>query len=265
MNIADLLPTDPYSLAGIIILILAGFAVGIINTIAGSGTIITFSLFMLFGLPAQISNGTVRLGVIMQTLASSLVFRKNALLECRHGFITGIPVTVGTIAGAFIAVNIDEGLLRKIVGLVMALMLLTMFMKPERWMKGRSHLRGKNIWLQVLIYSLIGVYGGFIHIGVGIFLNAALVFLSGYDLVRANAMKVFIVLLYSPFTLAIFMLSGQIEYGLGLISAAGNLIGGIVASVYTIKWGAGFIRWFMLAVMVIAAVSLLDVFHLFSL
>jgi uncharacterized membrane protein YfcA len=264
MSFPDLLPADPFSLAGITILVVAGFVVGVINTVAGSGTIITFSLFMLFGLPAQISNGTVRLGVVMQTLASSLVFRKNELLELRHGLITGIPVTLGTIAGALFAVNIQEEVLKRILGLVMALMLLLMFLKPERWLKGNIHQRGKNIWLQVLLYSLIGVYGGFIHIGVGIFLNAALVWISGYDLVRANALKVFIVLLYSPFTLAIFMLSGQIEYGIGLISAAGNLIGGIVASVYTIKWGAGFIRWFMLVIILIAALSLLDLFHLFT-
>jgi len=54
-------------------------------------------------------------------------------------------------------------------------------------------------WLQLFFFFLIGVYGGFVQVGVGYFLLAALVLVAGFDLVRANALKVWVVLLYTPF------------------------------------------------------------------
>ena len=78
--------------------------VGIINTIAGSGTVITYSLFMMLGLPVNIANGTIRLGVIMQTLASTLNFKKHNALDWKKGFKLALPVVIGSIIGAKVAV-----------------------------------------------------------------------------------------------------------------------------------------------------------------
>jgi len=63
---------DIYSPEIITLLIFAGFLVGLINTIVGSGTVITYSLFMMLGFPINFANETIRLGVMMQTLVSTL-------------------------------------------------------------------------------------------------------------------------------------------------------------------------------------------------
>lgn len=252
---------DIYSWQGIAILVVAGFLVGIVNTIAGSGTAITYSLFMMMGLPASSANGTIRLGVIMQTLAASFNFRRKKILALRKGLVIAIPTTLGTVAGAMIAVNLNESIFQKIIGVVMLLMLFFLFYKPERWIRGKENLRTKrNPWLQMLIFFLIGIYGGFIHIGVGIFLLAALVLFSGYDLLHANALKVYIVFLYSPFALAVYIMNGQVHYGMGLIAAIGNLLGGIVASRYAVEWGAKFIRWVLIIVIILFAAKLFGVY-----
>ncbi|OFY31748.1 MAG: hypothetical protein A2275_03460 [Bacteroidetes bacterium RIFOXYA12_FULL_35_11] len=255
---------DIYSWQVITLLIISGFLVGIINTVAGNGTIISFSLFMGLGLPSNIANGTIRLGVVLQTLAATLYFNKNHFLSIKKGLTLAIPTTIGSIIGAQIAVSIDKEIFKIIMGIVMLFMLFLLFYYPQKWLKGNStSCSKKTTGLQIFIFLLIGIYGGFIHIGVGLFILAALVLISGYNLVEANALKVFLVLIYSPFTLGVFMLSGQIHYGIGLIAAIGNIFGALVGSRLAISWGAGFIRWFVAFVILISVADMFGVFHYF--
>ena len=111
------------------------------------------------------------------------------------------------------------------------------------------------------MYFAIGTYGGFIHIGVGIFLLSALVLVSGYDLVHANSLKVFIVFIYTPFALSVFILNNEIHYAIGLISAIGNTLGGIIASKYAIKKGAKPLRWILISVLFFFSAYLLGAFN----
>ncbi len=238
-------------------LIVAGFMVGVINTIAGSGTVITYSLFMLLGLPANFANGTIRFGVIMQTFAASATFYKAGKLDIKKGLILSAPVILGTVLGAQIAVQINQNVFEKVLGVVMVFMLLSVFYDPKVWLKEQFEKTHQKFTIkQVLLFFVIGVYGGFIHIGVGIFLLAILVLNTGYDLVRANALKVFIVLLYSPFALGVFILNNQVDYRLGLISAIGNVFGGILASRLTINRGVKFVRWFLILIIIVFAIKL---------
>ena len=87
-----------------------------------------------------------------------------------------------------------------------------------------------------------------------------MVLLSGYDLVKANALKVFIVMIYSPVTLIIFMYNNQVNYYLGLIVAIGNVFGGYYASKYAVKWGAGFVRWVLIVVITLYTIDLFNIF-----
>ncbi len=252
--------TNIYSPEIIALLILAGFLVGIINTIAGSGTVITYSLFMMLGLPINFANGTIRLGVILQTLVSTLNFKKHNALDWKKGFKLALPVVIGSIAGAQIAVEINEAIFEKIMAGVLFIMLIFIFYRPEHWLKNQMHkIQCKPTIYQLLLFFVIGVYGGFIHIGVGIFLLSVLVLNAGYDLIQANAIKVMIVFLYSPFVLAIFMMNNQVHYGMGLISAIGNIFGGYVGSRMAISWGSNFVRWILMAVIILFSAYLLNI------
>lgn len=251
---------DIYSPEIIALLIFAGFLVGIINTIAGSGTVITYSLFMMLGLPVNMANGTIRLGVIMQTLASTLNFRKHGALDWKKGFKLALPVVIGSIVGAQIATNINEAVFEKILAGILLIILFFIFYKPERWLKDQMHkIQSKPTIIQLLLFFLIGIYGGFIHIGVGLFMLSVLVLNAGYDLVKANAIKVMIVFLYSPFALAVFMMNDQVHYGMGLIAAIGNVFGGIVGSKMAISWGSNFVRWVLMVVIVVFSAYLLNI------
>ncbi len=239
------------------LLVGSGFLIGIINTLAGSGTAIGYAVFMALGLPPAWANGTVRIGVMPQTLAASLNFYKHKLLNIKSALFIAIPITLGSIAGAEIAVNIDQEIFKKVIGVAMIIILFFIFFKPEKWIKSKeTKTKVKHNLLHSVLYFIIGTYGGFIHVGVGIFLLIALVAVSGYDLVKANSLKVFVVFIYTPFALAIFMLHGEVHYAVGLISAVGNTLGGIFASKFAIKHGAEPLRWFLVVVIIVFTVYL---------
>jgi uncharacterized protein len=260
ISIEFLKNADIYSSRIIALLIFAGFLVGVINTIAGSGTIITYSLFMMLGLPVNFANGTIRLGVIMQTLTSTLNFKKHNALDWRKGFKLALPVVIGSIVGAQIAVEINEAVFEKILAGILLIMLFFIFYRPERWLKDQMHkIQSKATIIQLLLFFIIGIYGGFIHIGVGIFMLSVLVLNAGYDLVKANAIKVMTVFLYSPFALAVFMMNDQVHYGMGLIAAIGNVFGGYVGSRMAINWGNNFVRLVLMAVIILFSAYLLDI------
>lgn len=258
MLIEYLQSLDITSFPIVFLLLFAGFAGGVVNTFAGSGTAIPYSIFMLLGLPPQLANGTVRFGVVMQTLAASVSFYKKDKLDMLNGWRIAIPNLIGSLVGAQIAVSIDPEIFRKILIVIMLLLLILIFYKPEKWLREHHDAKGKKpLWWHYVIYLIIGIYGGFIHIGVGIFLLAALVLISGYDLVNANGIKVFVVFVYSPFVLAVFMLNGDVNYLIGIITAMGNLAGGIAASYFAVKKGSGLVRYILVAVIIIFVIKLI--------
>lgn len=244
-------------------LIFSGLLVGFINTLAGGGTIISISMFMILGLPITVANGTNRIAVLLQTLTSTVTFRKNKILDVEKGFYLGIPTILGSVAGAFVAVDIDETIFKKAFAIIMLIMLFFIIYKPEKWLNGQENLISKKITpFQWITFFFIGFYGGFIHVGVGYFILGALVLSSGYDLVRANAIKVFIVLLYAPFTIIVFILNNQINYEYGLIHSIGNIIGAYIASKYAITWGSNFVRWVVIVIIVITSAQLFGLIDL---
>jgi len=259
MEVDFLKDIDIWSPEILAILIGSGFLIGVINTLAGSGTLIGYAVFMSLGLPPSWANGTVRIGVLPQTFAAGINFYKNKLLNLKNAAYIAIPITLGSILGAQIAITINQEILKNIIGIAMLLILFSIFFKPEKWIaqKETSEIEQFKLW-HAIIYFVLGIYGGFIHIGVGIFLLITLVLISKYDLVHANSLKVFIVFVYTPFALAVFMINGEVHYAVGLISAIGNTLGGIFASKFAIKYGTNALRWF-LAIIIIAFIIYLFV------
>ncbi len=239
------------------LLMVAGFAAGFVNTLAGSGSLITLPALMLAGLPANVANGTNRISILLQCLTSSGEFRRQKVLDLRGALYLGLPATLGAIVGAQIAVNVPEELMRKVIGLVMLAMLASIFLKPERWIKGKVQKMEKTPgWKELLIFFAIGVYGGFIQAGVGIFLLAGLVLGVGYDLVRANAVKMAIVFIYTLAALLIFAGNNQVEWKSGLVLALGSMAGAWVATRFSVEWGAVWVRRFLILVVLVSAIHL---------
>lgn len=244
----------------ILILIVSGIFVGFINTLAGGGTAISIAVLMMLGLPANVANGTNRIAVIFQNITSVQAFGKQKLLPWRKATLLAIPTLIGSVIGAWIAVDIDESFFRKAMAVIMLIMLFFVIVKPSVWLKERKHLTEKPVsWIEVIIFFFIGIYGGFIQIGVGYYLLAGIVLGSGFDLVKANAIKVYIVLIYTLAAIVVFVLNNQVHWQYGLIHSMGNIIGAWIGSRMAIKKGVEFVRWVIILVILIFSADLLGI------
>jgi len=247
----------------IIVLICSGLLVGFINTLAGGGTIISLTVLMWLGLPINIANGTNRVAVFLQTLTGVGSFQHDHLIDWRKSLKIGIPTVLGSVVGSFIAVKLDEKIIEQSFAIIMIMMLVFIIFKPSAWLKGNPKLlmQPVRLWMYPLFF-IIGIYGGFIHVGVGYYLLAAIVLGMGYDLVKANAMKILLVMLYVPFTLIVFIVTDQVHWEYGLVHAIGNIAGALIASRLAVKKGAGFVR-IILIILILAAI--IDITGLISL
>jgi uncharacterized membrane protein YfcA len=183
------------------------------------------------------------------------------VLDIKTDYKLTIPAVIGSIIGALFAVEVDPLILKKIIAGLMVVMFLLVVLKPEIWVKERAgQTMAKPTVMQYVIFFFIGLYGGFIQLGVGFFLLAGLVLGCGQELVKANALKVFIVLVYMIFSLGIFIINKQVDITAGLILAVGNMAGAWLGANFAVKGGAKYIRYVLIAALVIVILNLFEVF-----
>jgi hypothetical protein len=115
--------------------------------------------------------------------------------------------------------------------------------------------------VRFLVFFAIGIYGGFLQAGVGIFLLSALVLGVGYNIVRANAVKVAMVLVSALVSLVVFQANSQIDWSIGIVLGVGNMIGAWLATRFAIDKGAVWVRRFVIVVIIVSAAQLLGVFE----
>jgi hypothetical protein len=243
-----------------ILLIAAGVIAGFINTLAGSGSLLTLPLFMAFGLPAPVANGTNRIGIFLQGLVGVWSYKKENIIDFRTALRLGIPSVIGSVIGTTIAIDINEQAMEATIGILLLVMFFLILLAPDRFLKSRQGSGALPLWIQMLVFFVIGIYGGFIQAGVGFFILGGLVLASGFDLVKANALKVLLIFLYTPFSLVIFMFNHQVNYKLGLVASIGMMAGAWLGVRVTVKWGPGLMRVILLAVILVAAIKLLGIF-----
>lgn len=249
-----------------LLIVLVGVFSGFLNTLAGSGSIISLAMLMFMGLPANVANGTNRIAILMQNIVGVTSFKKQKVFTYKEGIWLAIPAIIGSVIGAGLAVEINEELMEKTIGGLLVFLFFIVLYKPDAWVKGQAGLiRSKPSLWQIVIFFFIGLYGGFIQAGVGFFLLAGLVLGAGFDLVKANAIKVFIVLLYTPFAISVFIMNEQIDYKIGFILAAGNMIGAFIAANFAVSWGAKFVRYILLGVIIFASLKFLGVYEMIGL
>jgi len=236
---------------------IAGALAGFINTLAGSGSLITLPILILLGLPANVANGTNRVGVVMQNVVAIATFRQHGVLDVGGTWKLVVPSVVGSVLGAQLAVDLDEALLRRIIAVLMLSMIVVMFIQPDRWLQEHAGPRKARLWVEVPLFFVIGIYGGFLQAGVGIFLIAALVLSAGFNLVSANAAKNLMVLVFTAAALVVFIVNDQVDWLLGVLLGAGQSLGAWIAARMAVKRGAPFVRWVVIVVIVLSAGALL--------
>ncbi|MBN2244743.1 MAG: sulfite exporter TauE/SafE family protein [Candidatus Aminicenantes bacterium] len=240
-------------LLNLILLFVVGVVAGFINVNAGGGSSLTLPTLIFMGMDSAMANGTNRIALLLQNIFAVTSFRKNKF----HQFKTSLGLAVftlpGAIFGAVAATQVSHNLFQKILAVVLLFIVISIFFTSSyknRLQAATSH------WSVYPAMFIIGFYGGFIQVGVGFLLMAALYHLLKVNLVLVNMHKVFIILVYTMPALLIFILTGNVIWKYGLALAAGNSIGGWWGARAAVKGGEKFIRIVLAITIFIMAVKL---------
>jgi len=245
-------------LLSIAILTCVGVIAGFINVNAGGGSTLTLPALIFLGLDSSVANGTNRIAILLQNISAVQSFKQENFFDLKTSLILSFFALPGSVAGALLAVRLDDKLFQIILGIIMIGIVVQMII-PKKKTNNKDEPIKHNIGIYLSMIG-IGFYGGFIQVGVGFLLMASLQFLMKLDLVRVNMYKVFIVLIYTIPALLIFALTDNVNWLLGFFLAIGNILGGWWGVKMQIKKGEGLIKFILVIAVFIMALKLLDIF-----
>lgn len=227
-----------------ILLVASGIAAGFVNTVAGGGSVFTVPALMLLGIPADIANGTNRIGVLMQSVAGVRGFRQHGMLDQPALVPILVPTVAGSLLGSLVASYLPADILKPVLLGTMLAMTLIVVLKPSTFPSETE--KPFTPQQKPIAYGWLfaaGLYGGFIQAGVGFILLTALAGVLRYDLVRANALKMACTMVFGAVALLVFVVRDQVLWIPGLIVGVATIIGvqlsvrfAIGAQQKTLKW-----------------------------
>ncbi|MFH6604055.1 sulfite exporter TauE/SafE family protein [Maribacter algicola] len=239
------------------LLIAVGFVVGFINTVAGGGSLISLPVLIFLGLPPSVANGTNRVAVVIQNIMGVAGFKSKGVTTFPFDIYLGISALFGAILGAYIAVDIKGETFNRILAIIMIIVVLIILFKPKLKLEDlHERITGKHLWIGIIAFFFFGIYGGFINAGLGFIIILFLHYANQMTLVRSNATKVMVVLIYTLAALTVFVLNDKVIWQVGLILAIGNGTGAWVASRVSVDRGDGFIKSFLVIMVVAMSIKL---------
>jgi uncharacterized membrane protein YfcA len=233
----------------IALLVTVGAVAGVLNTLAGGGSLLTVPLLVLFGLPGTVANGTNRVGILLQSLVAVWRFKAEGISELRNTLPLLLPIGVGSALGAALVTHIPDAIFERLFAGIMLLLAIPMLRgirtPPEVVARRWSPLT------TVVVFFSLGVYGGAIQAGVGIFLVFALT-RTGLDLVRASAAKMIVVAGLALVSVPVFVIEDRVAWLPAAFVSIGFALGAAAGARIAVRRGERVIR----PVLVVAVLAL---------
>jgi uncharacterized membrane protein YfcA len=220
-----------------LLLLIGGLAAGSINTLAGYGSIITLSLLMdVIGLPANVANGSNRINVLSAGITGTYGFYKNGRLDIKKSRPYIVVTIIGAVLGVYLATIVSNEQFRDVFKYLSVVLLFVILINPKKWVREHSEDFHLSRYLLIPAFLFIGFYGGFIQMGVGLLLLAALVLGARFSILDANAVKLVIVSIYTFVVLLIFWWKNLIAFEAGILLAIGSALGGWLTAHYSSRY-----------------------------
>lgn len=239
------------------LLFVVGVVAGILNVLAGGGSLLTLPLLIFMGLPSAVANGTNRIAILCQNIFAIRGFRQRGMLPLELALLCTPSALLGSWLGASLAINLDDQLFNRLLAVIMIGVLIFTAIDPMKRFRREDVVFsvGRKLLLVITFFG-VGIYGGFVQAGVGFLIITALL-VHGLDLVRINAIKVFVIFAYTFIALGVFIYHGQVDYSLGLALAAGNSLGGIIGPKLAVDKGHDWIKNVVTVTVAVFALKLL--------
>jgi uncharacterized membrane protein YfcA len=247
------------SVGEIIALACAGLAAGAINTVGGSGTLITFPVLLAFGYAPVTANVSNTVGLVPGSVSGAFGYRRELAGQGARARRLGAMSLAGGISGAVLLLVLPASAFKAIVPVFIALALVLTVAQPRinAWLARRSDDREQRGGrLTPLVIYLTGVYGGYFGAAQGILLLAILGVALAQDLHRSNALKNVLAGLVNAAAAVIFIFAAHVEWLPAVLIACGSVAGAQLGARYGRRLPPRVLRALIVAVGISAIVQL---------
>jgi uncharacterized membrane protein YfcA len=243
----------------IVAIVLAGLAAGTINTVVGSGTLITFPVLLAFGYAPVTANVSNTIGLVPGSVSAAVGYRRELAGQGRRALRLGAMSLLGGLTGAVLLLVLPASAFKAVVPafIVVALALTLLQPRLTRWLvKHEIDLGRPGSVLTPAVY-LTGVYGGYFGAAQGILLLAILGVALAQDLQRTNALKNVLAGLVNGVAGVYFMIAAHVEWAPAGLIAASSIVGAQLGARYGRRLPSPALRGVIVAVGIFAIVRLL--------
>jgi uncharacterized membrane protein YfcA len=243
---------------------LAGIAAGTINTVVGSGTLITFPTLLAVGIPPVTANVSNTLGLVPGSLSGAIGYRRELVGQRPRLLRLGLGSVLGGITGALLLLVLPEDAFQAVVPVLIALGCVLVVLQPRisRRVAARAESRGVErpehgaAWVWVLVF-LAGVYGGYFGAAQGVLLMAILGVGLTESMQRNNATKNVLAMLVNLVAAVLFVIVAHVDYTVAGLIAVGSVIGGQIGATVGRRLPSWALRGFIVLVGVAALLQFL--------
>src|ERR1700716_1404739 len=235
------------SLPNILIMIAAAFAAGIINSIAGGGTLITFPVLIWLGLDPKVANATSTVALWPGLFGGLFGYRRELENSSAILLRLGITSVIGGAVGAWLLIWTPSPTFARLVPFL--ILFATILFMAQGTINRRLRLQPivaepkASWWLGAIVFQFFSaMYGGYFGAGNGILMLAAMGLLGLHDLNRANGIKNFLGICINSVAVVAFSFSHLVSWPRALLMAVGALAGGYVGARTARRVGRTFIR-----------------------
>lgn len=231
----------------LLLLFFTGLFAGTVDAIAGGGGLISLPVLLSTGMPPHLAFGTNKLQGMIGTLVATLKYYRHGYISMKKVYVGILFGLVGSILGSVAAQIISSDILRKIIPVILTIIFIYTICSPRMGLKDNNAKMSEFLFYLIFGFSL-GFYDGFLGPGTGSFWVFALTFFLGFNLIKATAYTKVFNLNSSFVAMVCFAIGNNIDYRVGLVMAAGQMIGGRLGAHLAISKGARLIRPIFLGV-----------------
>jgi uncharacterized membrane protein YfcA len=236
----------------------AGLVAGTLNTVVGSGSLVTFPTLLAFGFPAVLANVSNTVGLVPGSASGVVAYRRELAGQRRRLAVLGTASLAGSLAGAALLLALPHSAFQRVVPALLLLACLLVSLQPlltsrlER-ARRRAH-GGPALYLAVLA---TGVYGGYFGAAQGVVLMGLLGSFLDDHIQRITATKNVLALLVNAVAAVFFVAATHVSWSAAGAVAAGSVVGGQLGGVVGRRLPAVVLRVVIVVVGVVAAAVLL--------
>ena len=216
--------------------LLAGVAAGTINTVVGSGTLVTFPTLLAFGVPPVTANVSNNIGLVPGSFSGAWGYRRELRGQRARLIRLGSASLLGGVSGAVLLIALPETAFNTIVPVLILTGVVLVLLQPaiSRRVAARAEGRGGvpvhgALWVWGLV-MLTGVYGGYFGAAQGVLLMAVLGIGLQDSLQRLNGTKNVLAGLVNAVAAVIFIVVAEVDWVVVALIAAGSVVGGQIGA-----------------------------------